>query len=864
MNCFFRNQYEALYNATKPYQYVGGEFLSYNKDFDSASVKFAFVFPDKYEIGISNLGVRIIYDRVNSYKRTSGNSEISPYMADRAYAPEPDFKPELLYGVESKRPLKEFDAIGFSLQYELSYPTVLKMLEMSGIGIRNTDRKEDEPIVIAGGPCTFNPLPMSDFIDVFAIGDGEEMMVEICEVIERGKSEGKTRYEIIKDLCKIEGCWGKAVGGNVRKRLAPLIKEYAPKAYPIPFSSSVHDRAVVEIRRGCGRMCRFCQPGHVTLPIRERSAEDIISIAKELVNNTGYEEYSLLSLSSNDYSNIKEVIKELGVDFNKRKISVSLPSQRIDGFNLELAELTQSVRKSTMTLAPEAGSQRLRNVIKKNISEEQIINAALTLYENGWSRLKFYFICGLPTETLEDMDEMASLLDKIKYRSKLIKKEKGLDYGFEITCTLSIFVPKPFTPFQWCGQTDLETVTEHINYLKEKTKHIKGLKINYHEKFVSQIEAVLTRGDSSLCDYICALYKKGCYLDAWGEYFDKNVWRETAKELGFTLAEKAKKEYGLEETLPWDFINVGLDKTWLVNEYKQAFEQGCEFNLQKTCEQGCVNCGVCKNLKTHKVLAEAFKASDEAQKVLTAEKIDPTRAHPNPDIPVYKYRLKITKKGVLKYFSHLDWQNTFHKVLSRSGLRVNYSLGFNPTMKVSMGIALPLFAESEGELVDIELLDKYSKEELTEIINRYLPQGAKVIDIKEVERYCDPVEIVAQWAEYKITPYQRVAGSGNQAEQNSSPLYNFEKIRYDIERVLSSSEILMTKKNKKGLEKTTDIKKSIGSYRFDENSLFIHLKTGQGSSIPALRADTLMELVDKDMIYEITRLRFLDEKLREL
>ena len=304
----------------------------------------------------------------------------------------------------------------------------------------------------------------------------------------------------------------------------------------------------------------------------------------------------------------------------------------------------------------------------------------------------------------------------------------------------------------------METVTEHINYLKEKTKHIKGLKINYHEKFVSQIEAVLTRGDSSLCDYICALYKKGCYLDAWGEYFDKNVWRETAKELGFTLAEKAKKEYGLEETLPWDFINVGLDKTWLVNEYKQAFEQGCEFNLQKTCEQGCVNCGVCKNLKTHKVLAEAFKASDEAQKVLTAEKIDPTRAHPNPDIPVYKYRLKITKKGVLKYFSHLDWQNTFHKVLSRSGLRVNYSLGFNPTMKVSMGIALPLFAESEGELVDIELLDKYSKEELTEIINRYLPQGAKVIDIKEVERYCDPVEIVAQWAEYKITPYQRVAG----------------------------------------------------------------------------------------------------------
>ena len=289
MNCFFRDQHEALYNATKPYQYVGGEFLSKNKDFDSAKVRFAFVFPDKYEIGISNLGVRIIYDRVNSYKRSTGNpvqpdQYIYPFMADRAYAPEPDFKPEFLYGVESKRALKDFDGIGFSLQYELSYPTVLKMLEMSGIGVRNDERKEDEPIVFAGGPCAFNPLPLSDFIDVFCIGDGEEMMVEVCEILERTK--GKSRVERIYELCKLEGCWSKGVNENVNKRLSPLTNEYASTSYPIPFSSSVHDRAIVEIRRGCGRMCRFCQPGHVTLPIREREAEDIIKITKELVNNT--------------------------------------------------------------------------------------------------------------------------------------------------------------------------------------------------------------------------------------------------------------------------------------------------------------------------------------------------------------------------------------------------------------------------------------------------------------------------------------------------------------------------------------------------------------------------------------------------
>lgn len=856
MNCFFRDQHEALFNATKPYQYVGGEFLSRNKDFDSAKVRFAFVFPDKYEIGISNLGVRIIYDRVNAQEG---------FMADRAYAPEPDFKPEFLYGVESKRALKDFDGIGFSLQYELSYPTVLKMLEMSGIGVNNSDRKEDEPIVLAGGPCAFNPLPLSDFIDVFCIGDGEEMMVEVCEVLERTK--GKPRKERIRELCKIEGCWGSSSipsldgegkGGvntftPVNKRLSPLTNEYASTSYPIPFSSSVHDRAIVEIRRGCGRMCRFCQPGHVTLPIREREAEDIIKITKDLVDNTGYDEYSLLSLSSNDYKNINEVIKELSVDFIKRKVSVSLPSQRIDGFNLELANLMQSVRKSTMTLAPEAGSQRLRNVIKKNISEEQIINAALTLYENGWSKLKFYFICGLPTETLEDMDEMAELLNKIKYRAKLLKREKGLNHGFEITCTLSIFVPKPFTPFQWCGQMDLDEVTAHIMYLKEKTKHIKGLKINYHEKFVSQIEAVLTRGDANLCKYIEALYKKGCYLDAWGEHFDKNVWRETAEECGLSLKDLAMQEFDLQDNLPWDFINVGLDKSWLQNEYQEALKQGCEFNLQPTCEQKCVNCGVCKNLKTKKVLAKPYTASKEAQEVLNIEPIDVTRVHPDANIPVYRYRLKITKKGLLKYFSHLDWQNTFHKVLARTGLRMAYTLGFNPTMKVSMGIALPLFAESEGELVDIEILDKLTEQEVMDVINPKLPDGARVIEVKEVERYATAVDITAQWAEYKITPYFK-----------SGVNEDFESFKNQVEKILSMPEILITKKTKKKQDKVVDFKNSIGAYKFENNALYIHLKVGQGSEIPALRADDLMKVVDSSKLYEITRIKFLDEKLNEM
>lgn len=852
MNCFFRENNEALYNCTKPYQYVGGEFLSYNKDFDSAKVRYAFVFPDKYEIGISNLGVRVLYDVVNRH---------DGWMADRAYAPEGDFKPKTLYGVESKKHLKDFDALGFSLQYELAYPTVLKLLEMSGIPYRNDMRGEDDPIIMAGGPCAYNPLPMADFIDVFMIGDGEDALREVCEILE--KTKGLPRAERIKALVSPEaGRWSASIGGKVTKRIAQLEYETALKSYPIPFSTSVQDRAVVEIRRGCGRMCRFCQPGHVTLPLRERPAEDIIKITKELVKNTGYDEYSLLSLSSNDYKNINEVIKELAVDFNEKKISVSLPSQRIDGFNLELANLVQSVRKSTMTLAPEAGSQRLRNVIKKNITEDMILNAVLTLYENGWSRIKFYFICGLPTETLEDMDEMANLLNKIKYRARLLKREKSINHGLDITCTLSIFVPKPFTPFQWCGQMDLKEVSEHIRYLKEKTKHIKGLKINYHEDVISQIEAVLTRGNKSLCKYIEALYKKGCYLDAWGEYFKENIWHETAKELGIDLAELAKHQYSTDEELAWDFIDTGIDKSWLVNEYNLAITpcpDESQPSVVPTCEKQCVNCGVCKNLKTHKVIAKPFKASEKAQH-LKIEHKDPTTIN-GYDKEVYKYRIKLTKTGILKYFSHLDWQNTFFKAIARTNLDVVYSLGYNPSMKVSMGVALPLFAESYGELVDVELFNDLTEDELKLKLEKVLPKESKIISIVKIPKNAPAIDITAQWAEYKVDIFNK-------------SLYDFESLRYNTDKVLSSEEIFIEKKNKKGLIKKTDVKKSIKSYRFEDESLFIVLKTGQSAinkedgtveaGIPALRADVLMNLIASGVTFNIKRTRFFDKDLQEL
>jgi len=865
MNTFFEKYHELLYNCNKPYQYVGGEFLSRNKKFEDAKVSFAFAFPDKYEIGISNLGQRVLYGIINDHP---------DFMADRIYAPDVDFKENLIkskkdfYSLESKTPLKDFDLIGFSLQYELSYPTVLAMMEMAQIPHRSGNRTEGDPIILAGGPCAYNPLPIADFIDGFLIGDGEEVVLEVCQLMKTAKEKSLTRAEKIAALAEIQGVFVpqihlKTPDKKIKKGLVQLSYENAQKSYPIPFSSSVHDRAIVEIRRGCGRMCRFCQPGHVNLPVRERKAEDIIKIAKELVQSTGYDEYSLLSLSSNDYSNIKEVIKELGEGFNDKKVSVSLPSQRIDGFNLELANLVQSVRKSTMTLAPEAGSQRLRDVIRKNISEEQILEAVLTLFENGWSKIKFYFIVGLPTETIDDVDEMATLLEKIRFQSNQIKREKGLKHSLDLTCTLSIFVPKPFTPFQWAGQLNSNELRERIHYLKDKTKHIKGLKINYHDRFVSEIEAVLTRGDTKLCDYIEKLWQNGCYLDAWSENFDKNIWADCAEEVGISLKELAEKTYGLEEILPWDFIDIGVEKSWLITEYEEALKN----HTKPSCETGCVNCGVCGNFKTQKVMDAHYEA-----------KLSPTKAKVKIDLsqvpPTYKYRLKLSKTGILRYFSHLDWQNTFLKALARTGLNIAYSHGFNPSMKVSLGVALPLFLESGGELADIELLDEISVDELRLKLETSVPEGCEIISIVKIDKSAKSIDVTAHWAEYKVGLFEK-------------SVQIFDSLVYNMNKVLSSEEIILTKKNKKGLIKKINIKPSIKSYRFEDENLFIILKTGQseqraqrlaglqdfadsfnasakGEEIPALRADDLMKIIDQKVLFDIRRLRFFDDQMKEI
>ena len=833
-----------LYSVNKPYQYAGNELYSYNKDFDSSFVRFAIAFPDKYEVGASNLGHRIIYETLNS---------IDDCMCDRAYAPDTDCKEEIkkqglfLYGVESKVCLNDFDLLGFSLQYELAYPTVLAMLDLAGIPLHSSERNEDNPIVLAGGPCVFNPEPMKDFIDGFLIGDGEDILKEIVSVYKQCKTDKKNRESILIELSKVDGLYIPAIhkGSIINKRIYNFSSESIPLKYPVPFSTSIHDRAVVEIRRGCGRMCRFCQPGHVNLPIRERKAEEIIKATKELVKNTGYDEFSMLSLSSNDYTNIEPVLEELTCHFSDKKVSASLPSQRIDRFNIRLSNLVKDVRKTTITLAPEAGSQRLRDVINKNISREQIINTTLDCYKNGYDSIKYYFILGLPTETYTDIDEMLDLLREIKYKAKQIKSELELKQDLKLNCTLSIFVPKPFTPFQWLGQDSLQTITEKIAYIRENSKSLKGVRLKIHEKYISEIEAVLTRGDSSLCKYIEELYKNGCYLDAWDENFDRNKWYDIAQECGISISDMSQKVYSLEETLPWDFINVGIKKEWFIQEYKKAMDSIASI----PCETKCSDCGICTNYKVKKVIDKPY---------VPAIVKDKTKNKPE----IKKYRAKVTKKGYLKFLSHLDWQNTLVKGLFRSQLPIVFTEGFNPIPRISLGSALPIFIESETEFIDFELYynqddtlfigtEAETLNKIKNTLNDSLDPMARIINICEIDKSVKSLDITTQWAEYEI-------------KHLDEDISNFDDLMYIKERLTSDEDICIKKKSKKGIEKLINIKKSVRNVKVVNNKLYITLKCGQNQDIPSVRADDLMKVFYPDKKFNITRITFFDDEFNAL
>ena len=594
-----------LEKVQKAPRYTGGEMNTVIKDWDDCPLHFGFCFPDTYEVGMSHLGMKILYGLIN---RESWS------LCERFFMPWTDMIELMkqeglpLLSTESRHALNEFDVVGFTLQYEMSYSNILAMLELGGIPLEGADRGESDPIVVAGGPCAFNPEPLADFIDAFMIGDGEDVMTELNRVILRRKEKHLTRAQCLKELAALEGVYVPSLydveygpdgvitrfrpnceeaPATVRKRVVTdLNNTYYPEEIPVPYTEIVFDRIMLEIMRGCTRGCRFCQAGMLYRPVRERSMEKLIDLAEKLVASTGYEEISLSSLSSGDYSCLPELIRELMRRMKDRRVSISLPSLRIDSVLKESLEETQQVRKTSLTFAPEAGTQRMRDVINKGVTEEDLLEKVRDAFEGGWSSVKLYFMDGLPTETEADLDGIADLAKKVTDEYFKVPREKRAK-GLRVTVSASTFVPKPFTPFQWAAQDSIPVIIEKQNHLK-KVLNLKGVHFNWHEPYVSYLEACFARGDRRLGKVLRKAYESGCILDGWSETFRFDTWMEAFRECGLDPAFYANRERTRDEILPWDHIDSGITKAFLWHE-KEKSEKAI---TTKDCRKGCNGCGL--------------------------------------------------------------------------------------------------------------------------------------------------------------------------------------------------------------------------------------------------------------------------------
>ncbi len=597
---------EALLNKVqKPARYTGGEMNATIKSWEDADVTFAFCFPDTYEVAMSHLGMKILYALINSQPYALCERVCMPWVDMLALLKENDAP---LFSLESKTALNKFDIVGFTLQYEMSYTNILEMMSLGRIPVFSRDRGANDPLVIAGGPCAFNPEPLHAFIDAFVLGDGEEATLEVLAAVRDLKKSGAGRLACLKKLAQIPSvyvpalydvAWNEdgtlaSIAPNceeapekVQKRVVlDLDKAFYPESIPVPYTEIVHDRIMLEIMRGCTRGCRFCQAGMLYRPVRERSLEKLLSLAEQLENATGYEEISLSSLSSGDYSCLPELARELMRRFEERKVSVSLPSLRIDSVVKESLSETQKVRKSSLTFAPEAGTQRLRDVINKGVTRDDLIRTVSEAFEGGWSSVKLYFMIGLPTETNEDLNGIGELAQGVVSAYFALPREKRAK-GLSITCSASCFVPKPFTPFQWTAQDTLAQFKEKQAYLR-KVLHIKGVTFNWHDPEVSLLEACFARGDRRLSDVLYEAWRLGCLLDGWTEQFQYGLWVKAFENCGIDPAFYANRERGRDELLPWDFIDAGVTKQFLWRENEKSLQA----QTTSDCRHGCHGCGL--------------------------------------------------------------------------------------------------------------------------------------------------------------------------------------------------------------------------------------------------------------------------------
>ena len=600
---------EILMQIDKPARYIGNELNAVKKDKADVDIRFAMCFPDVYEIGMSHLGIQILYDMFNKRNDT---------WCERVYSPWPDLHAILkeqsipLFGLESQEPLKDFDFIGITLQYEMCYTNILQILDLSQIPLLSRERTEKDPIVIGGGPCSYNPEPIADFFDIFYIGEGEVVYDKLLELYKEHKKGNYDRAAFLHEAAKIPGLYVPSlyevtykedntiasftpvyddIPRTIKKQVEMQLSEAVyPEKPVVPFIKATQDRIVLEIQRGCIRGCRFCQAGMIYRPNREKRVSDLKEKARQMIRNTGYEEISLSSLSSSDYKELPELLDFLIDECKDQHINISLPSLRIDAFSLDVMSKVQDVKKSSLTFAPEAGSQRMRNVINKGLTVENILGGAEEAFKGGWNKVKLYFMLGLPTETEEDMRAIPELANDIAalYYDTVPKEQRN--GKCQVTISTSFFVPKPFTPFQWAGMFTPEDYLGRAkivnDHLKEQLNH-KSIRYNWHEADVTVLEGLLARGDRRVAKAILYVYEHGGFFDAWREFFDYNRWLEAFEACGISIDFYALRERPLDEILPWDFIDIGVTREFMIREWNQAHKE----TVTPNCRMRCSGCG---------------------------------------------------------------------------------------------------------------------------------------------------------------------------------------------------------------------------------------------------------------------------------
>lgn len=792
-----KNYQYILNRVQTPTRYSGNEINTVKKDLSQVDLTFALAFPDLYEIGTSHFGLQILYSILNNREDIA---------AERFFAPAPDMEALMrekkvpCLSMETRTPLDQFDIIGVSLLYELNFTNILTLFDLSGIPFYADQRDDTFPLIIAGGPCAFNPEPLADFFDAFVIGDGEQVITRVADAVIAFKKQGDGKKKtLLRILSRIEGVYVPSFftvsrDGEGHQVLTPLYEDHSlirrailteltvedfPISPIVPFGKPVHDRLRLEIARGCSRGCRFCQAGMIYRPVRERSLEDLLKITQTSLANTGYSDISLLSLSTGDYSQLPTLIEELLLLSQGQCNAISLPSIRAEKLTPQLMELIKSVRKTGFTIAPEAGTQRLRDIINKNLTEESIAKTVENALSLGWKNIKLYFMTGLPFEQMDDIQGIADLSRRLA--SKYTKGKQMINVS--VTC----FIPKAHTPFQRHAQMTLEQTREKLQYLKDNLRHPK-VNLKWQDPKMSLLEGVWARGDRALSPLLVKAFELGCRLDGWSDRFNFSLWEQAFESTGIDPAFYTSRQRTPGEPLPWDHIDSGIKKAFLESELKKAEQMA----LTPDCrENACTGCGICD----FKTIAPVVQENNAAQNALSDKSPDkrigaqPARL---PDDAFIKYELKFSKLGDARFFGHLEMATIFERAVKRTGFAVKYSKGFNPSMRISFATALPLGMESEEESLYLYLEKGLKPHRIISVLNTQLPRGIEITDCTL----------------FRKSPQPPIPGDTYEISFEAPCIR-----QPDLDRFLALSEFMVEDISKKGKIRKTDLRKALSSVR---------------------------------------------------